>query len=815
MASMRIAIVLFAAWALAATPAAAGQSESPAGIASQPLAQALSEFADQTGLQLVYVSDVVASLKSKAVPAGLPPAEGLTRMLRGTGLQFEFLNARTVRIFAGAAGDATPQPSQRASGQSSRLEEVLVTATHQAEWASQVPVSLAVWSQDDMRVSGVKGMVEIGALTPGTTFDWRSNIGAGVITSLDLRGVTGRHGVSTGVFIDDTALPAASHDSYGHGFPSTFDMERVEVLRGAQGMLLGQATLGGAIRFITTPPSLTELSGHATAEWATTRYGEASYEAGAAVGGPLVDDVLGFRVSGWRRSGGGFIDRVDPFNSELVDRDTGRTTNGSARMGLAWMANDRTRITSTLMHESDRASDSAAFFLHESDPARGILRNSYFVPQPRSGHFNLATVKLERESGAIDLVAVSSYLEGKGRSIHDLTCIGDCGSVPEPGDEVSPFILEVNGRGRMFAQELRLASADQQAKVSWLVGAHFSRAEGRGRLGEPETPFRERVGSRGDQTQAEFYAQLSRKLGRRMTASAGARIGYSSYDYVSLPTPDLRGGDSEWAVTPRFELSYLTGHGSLFYLTAAKGYRSGGVVGVIPGCEPVEFQADTLWNYELGAKADLFGGRAHVEASVFDSRWNNRQSDAILFTCLTAFQKGRVASDGFDLSAQLLVGDRATVGVEASYIDARYIERVVLDGTVIVRDGDAVQGGRLPWSVLAFVSYEWPAAFGTRLAIRLEDAYRGGHRRPRPEDNPDSPFFGIFADPSPSTNLLNLRVDARRGGADVAVFINNVLDSHPILNRSNFFGGCCVDGTIQSAYTLTPRTVGVSASWKF
>lgn len=818
MTSMRISLVLCAAWALAVAPAAAGQSRTQAGIASQPLAQALSEFADQTGLQLVYVSGVVASLTSKAVPAGMPPADALARMLRGSGLRFEFLNARTVRIFsasADATAGATARPSQRAAGQSARLDEVLVTATHQAEWASEVPMSLTVWSQDAMRISGVKGIHEIGALTPGVTFDWRSNIGAGVYTSLDLRGMTGRHGVSTGVFIDDTALPAGSHDSYGHAFPSTFDMERVEVLRGAQGMLLGQATLGGAIRFITTQPSLAERSGYATAEWATTRYGGTSYEAGAAVGGPLIDDVLGMRVSGWYRSEGGFIDRVDPLTSGLVDHDTNRATSESGRIGLAWMANDRTRITSTLIHDSNRASDSASFFLHESAPARGEFRNSNFVPQPRDSRLSMASIKLEHGSDAFDLVTVSSYLLGKGRSIHDLTCIGVCGIVGEPSTEVDPLVLRLDGRQRVFAQELRLTSADQQAVVSWLAGAHFSQAETRSRLGEVEIPFEERVGTRIDQTQAEGYAQISRRLGPRMTASAGARIAHSRYDYVSVPARDFRGGDGDWSLIPRFDLSYHTRHGSLFYLTAAKGYRASGVVPYIPGCEPVEFLADTAWNYELGAKSDLFGGRAHVAASLFNSRWNNRQDDAVLFACLTAFQKGRVSSAGFELAAQARVGDRATIGVETSYIDAYYTQSVVSDGVVIVRDGDAVQGGRLPWSVFTFVSYELPAVFGMTVTIRAEDHFRGGDTRRRPESNPDSPLFGQFAAPSPSTNVLNLRVDARRGAADVGVFMRNVLNSRPILNRQNYSGGCCLDDAIQSAYTLTPRTVGVSATWQF
>jgi outer membrane receptor protein involved in Fe transport len=805
MASRRILLVLCAAWVLAGPMSARAQPSSPDEGAPQLLSDALAEFSAETGLQVVYVSQVAESLKANPVPAGLPPKETLERLLADTGLRFEFLNDRTVRVFADRGRETTVKkdattsgaanPARHGGGESASLDEVIVTATHQAEWASDVPISLTVWSQDEMRISGVKGINEISALTPGLSFDWRSNLGAGVYTNLDMRGITGTHGVSTGVFIDDTLLPVPWHDSYRHAFPSTFDLERVEVLRGAQGMLLGQWTLGGAIRFITAEPSMATFSGVATAEWATTEDGAISYEAGAAAGGPVVDDVAGIRFSGWYRSEGGFIDRFDPGTLELTKRDTNEITSKNGRVSLAWMATDATRITTSLSYDSNRASDTATFSIQDSDPSHGIFRNLYLIEQPREDRFYLATARVEHDSSAGDFLAVSSYIDRANHSIHDLNC---CGS--------PVFFFAVDGDQHVLEQELRLASANHEARTTWLVGAHLSRSQSFIRLGDTEIPLEEREGTRIEQTQVEGYAELSRKFGAGVSASAGARVARSSYDYRSLPTPVFSGGNDETLVIPRFELSYRNNAGSLYYLTAAKGYGGGNVVPVIPGCEPLELLADTVWNYEFGAKSDLFEGNAHMEASVFDSRWGNRQHDPVAFACLTSFQKGQAESSGFELSGQALVAERTTVGFEVSYIDARYTHSVELDGVVIVRAGDAVHNGRLPWSLSAFFDHEFPQLLGTGVTLHVEDHYHGGKSRDRLENNPDSPFYRAFGNADSTTNVVNLRANVKVGPADIAVFVKNALDSSPVLSPFPIFG---------TAYTLTPRTVGISANWRF
>ena len=88
-----------------------------AGIPAEPLARALAGFARQTGLQLVYLSGVVRDQRSHAVSAGLGANEALTRMLEGTGLKFEYLTPRSIRILATVTGppreDCSDDPRRR------------------------------------------------------------------------------------------------------------------------------------------------------------------------------------------------------------------------------------------------------------------------------------------------------------------------------------------------------------------------------------------------------------------------------------------------------------------------------------------------------------------------------------------------------------------------------------------------------------------------------------------------------------------------------------------------------------------------------
>ena len=809
-------------WCLIASSSAGAQSatELSADIPPQSLAHALTALAQQTGLQLIYVSAVAGTQQSRGAQAGLSLSEALTRLLEGTGLQFEFLNPRMVKIYAPlnpaqpisrsappSEHHAARQPAARALA----LEEVVVTATRREDRATNVPISMVVWSQEAMEASGVKGIDEIGLLTPGVEFAWDTGIGPGDLTNLIIRGVTDRRGPTTGVYIDETPVPIAESYTLGRSFPWAFDLDRVEVLRGPQGTLLGQGTLGGAVRFIMNQPSLTTLTGFARTEVAMTARGGGNSEAGFAAGGPLITNVLGFRVSGWYQREGGFVDRINPFNGATVEDNANRGTNRSARGALTWALTESVHITPSLDYESYSIHDSPNFWVSASNPKVGELKNGSLVQQPFSHVFYLASVKLNAGFDIADVNAVTAYFHRAAQAVADW-------AVPNSGPPVSPadaLALPVDFTQRVFSQEIRLTSAKTaNAALSWIAGAFYSSERKRqaswlvsagGAVQDPQA-------SVVDQSQLEGFGQIGLKITHRLTASGGLRIGRTVSDAVTESSPIFRPRVAETSVTPRFELLYQSAADSLWYLTAAKGYRSGGFDPTLAFCgtTPDEIFPDTVWSYEIGAKRDLLAGRVHVESSLFHIQWHNQQPDPVVFYhCAGASTGGTAASNGFDLAAQVLATGRLKLGLALAYTDARYTQTLKAGDAVIVRKGDVVGseglGGAVsPWNITTSIEYQAALTPGVAIDLRTEDTFHSRSPGPFAWDNPALPYSAPGLQPDSSTNELNLRARLRWPSFDVTLFANNALDAQPTLGYNGL-----------TARTFRPRTIGLSGTWRF
>jgi outer membrane receptor protein involved in Fe transport len=251
------------------------------------------------------------------------------------------------------APQAVAQEQQRDTG---TLSEVVVTATRQADTVNHVALNVTAVTQKAIDQSGVQSLQDLARTVPSVTFRRAGGEGN---PNISIRGVSSSLGApTTGIFLDDTPLQkrdnAGSASGNGTPFPQVFDLERVEVLRGPQGTLYGGSAEGGAIRFILPQPSLTKQSVYARTEVSTTEGGGMSYDGGIALGGPIVQDKLGFRGSVYMRHNGGWLDEVSLYDAHTVKKDVNWGDVRQARLALAWAPIDRLKITPSLYYSEEK-----------------------------------------------------------------------------------------------------------------------------------------------------------------------------------------------------------------------------------------------------------------------------------------------------------------------------------------------------------------------------------------------------------------------------------------------------------------------------
>ena len=220
-----------------------------ADIPAQALAQALAALANQTGLQLVYVSGVVRNKKSHTVPAGLEADAALQQLLQGTGLTFQHLMAGSVRIVAVPLPGAGTR-NLGATGEESI--EVIVTGTRLAtsnENAISPVFSVSAAEFGDTGLTRVEDVLQRLSMFSASTSSTVNNAADGT-AALNLRGLGNQR---TLVLVNGTRLGPGSADGRNwsdvNQIPAAL-VERVDVLTGGASAVYGADAVAGVVNFI-------------------------------------------------------------------------------------------------------------------------------------------------------------------------------------------------------------------------------------------------------------------------------------------------------------------------------------------------------------------------------------------------------------------------------------------------------------------------------------------------------------------------------------------------------------------------------------
>jgi outer membrane receptor protein involved in Fe transport len=780
-------------------------------------------------------------------------------------MKFRPDQTRRTLLLAGAAAVLAPSMAAAqtvASQDATALEEVVVTATKTTQLLQDVPISISAYRQERMDQLGIRNVQDIATLTPGVQIEAVRERASG--TNISIRGVSSRIGAgTTGIYIDDAPIQVRviGYDAT-NVYPLVFDLERVEVLRGPQGTLYGAGSMGGNLRFITPKPSLSRFQAYGRGEVADTAGGGLSYEAGAAVGAPIIEDRMALRVSAWARREGGWVDRADVRTGAITDRNSDYNDAAVVRAALTFAATDALTITPSIFYQTLRVNDASSYWSNLSERGADRYLNGYPLYQDYEDHFVLPNLLVEYDLGPVRLTSSTSYFKRRAENEWDYSTVVPAvlssGAIQTlPGYTAVAYFEDEQEN---LTQELRLQNADPDARLTWVAGLFYGnmrqtnlqsidavnyafllRAFG---LPPSALPPLADAGEYGLSTllihnktvdqQFAIFGEANFKLTDRLTLTGGLRIARTKLEFANgqagpFNGPITGGVASQTAtpVTPKVGLKFDIDDRNMVYVTAAKGYRIGGGNAALPrdicraemdrigiSAAPETYDADTLWSYEVGAKNTLLDGRLELNSSAFLVDWKDIQQQVFLRCAFQYVENvGGARSVGFDLQARLKVSPELTLSGAVGYVHAEYTSDAYPNDNrnlqPLVADGNSL--GIQPWSATLTADYERPLAGEGALYANATVTYRS-------EDKGRTPFLeprSVSYDPgrlnAEAYTLVNLRAGVRFDTWDLSVFAENLFNDDARLSRNHDQ----VRTTIFRETSLRPRTVGVTTTYRY
>jgi outer membrane receptor protein involved in Fe transport len=586
---------------------------------------------------------------------------------------------------------------------------------------------------------------------------------------------------------------------------------------------------------------MTIFSGLYSTELSTTDHGSTNLETDAAVGGPVVAGRLGVRAGVRYRTEGGYVERVNPFTGATLDENANRSSWQAARLSAAMAPTDSIYITPSLAYQSVHVRDTPSFYTYLSDPTEGVFRNGKLLRQPAADSFVIASVKAVTRFRGTTLTTVTSYFDRTGKATVDSTNVagavffGGFGNplgyaYPASYADAIPTLLGLHQI--VLSQEARLTSTDTNAPLTWLLGAFYSRAR------QDDTRYTYQIATpqnaglfyddNNTDTQFAGFGEVRAKLSSRWSTTLGARIAQTTSDFTEhaggfayVGVPHLSHAVAkETPMTPRLGASYEIDQHNLLYATVAKGFRIGGInVGVPAQCGAAglpSYASDSVWSYEVGAKDILFNAHLRLYTSLFHITWNDIQENVAFRSCGFGYTAnvGTATSSGLDVAAEGVLGDRIRLGLALGFADAHYAKTVTAAGRVIADRGTVVGGVPSvpsPWIATASAQYDIPLGADVTGYARAEDIVHSHNPGPFSESDPAAVGYDPTRRADPATNKVNLQLGLAWTRFDIKLFVNNALNSRPILQRTADAPG----STLNYAYTFRPRTVGMTGSWRF
>lgn len=570
------------------------------------------------------------------------------------------------------------------------LEEIVVTAEYREESLQEVPVAVTAFSAEEVTRAGIESTQDFINLTPNVTLDDSFTLGNSFV---QVRGVAQINNADSPIAIVVDGVPQNNQKQFKQ---ELFDIERIEVLKGPQGSLYGRNAIGGAINIVTKAPS-NELEGYLKAG-----YGNGDMKKfNGAVSGAIIDDTLLFRVSGSYKDFDGLV--TNTFLDEKVDFYEKRDIRGK----LIWNATDL--ITAELRVAYSDADGGCCSDTFLFNPLVGTAPNPTGIANPNNNEYNKPrmnvlgqtdvlenfeiTAKITWQLGDVEATYIFNHTDVNENYFADLDFtegVNDSlgavltGAFGFPVAVGQQQLLDVE----LMSHELRLASPSDQ-RLRWIVGAYYLQTErGLNTIAPldftPTTPIFDRSGlsfatplvaiqEENDNDAYAVFGQVEYDIYDDLELALGLRYDYDKRRHNGIFPLTTAPRKSFSDLQPRAVLTKRWNDDMLTYVSYSRGFRSGGFNG--PAVGSLQFDEETLDNFEIGLKSDWMDGRLRLNAAFFYGLSDNFQF--FFVDLITASQVianiEEVEMWGGELEAQALLTDNwsiyGTLGVTDTEIE--------------------------------------------------------------------------------------------------------------------------------------------------
>ena len=614
------------------------------------------------------------------------------------------------------AQDPPPPPPAEDQVQPPKVtEEMVVTARKREETVQDVPISVSAPSEQKLRDVGAETIEDVAANVAGFTVQ---NLGPGQ-SQVAMRGVSAgqivrdQPGVKeqVGVYLDESAISMSLFTPD----IDLFDLSRIEVLRGPQGTLFGSGSLSGTVRYITNQPKLgiSETDRRADAQHDRRRRRRRQRQ-----GRRERADRRDAPPCAWPRTTRSTAASSTPCSpTSRVNEDVNSGDRAGARLSFLFQPNDKLSVTPRLLYQEvdmDGWNRIDAFNILANPftttrPKVTLGDRQQFtqIDEPFTDEFLLGDLNLTYDiSDALTLTSVTSYTDRDVLVVRDATALTGSITGGSFGAPASIFTIDAPlfdaTQAKGFTQELRLSG--ERGPLQWVAGVFYTDSERDYQQNLQVFGFEDgcKVVSCGplsgvptagtklankdelyksdlhyDYTQKAIFGEATWTVSERFDLTGGLRF----YDFeedrtqvfdgifsdperqrrhASAPTASRR------ASSPAIKLNDNTRlNGQI-----SKGFRLGGINDPLnlPLCTPADlatfdgrqnWEDETLWNYEVGSKSTIMGGRGTFNASVFRADIEDLQATVTAGSCSSrvVFNVPKARSSGAEIEFEIAPND--------------------------------------------------------------------------------------------------------------------------------------------------------------